>query len=344
MILKTKSVTNKCEFFIEKDGILLLPKFLAKEKLGNKYAIITDKKIEKIHGTRIMALLKKHKIKAEIFSVAAGETSKKLQTIETLAEALLKKGFDRKDAILSLGGGVVGDLAGFLASVYMRGIPYIQIPTNLLAMVDSAIGGKTGVDLPSGKNLIGTTNQPKAIFIDINFLKTLPENQIRNGLAEIIKYGVIKDKGLFKYIEKNLAKIIEKDEKALKHIIEKSVNIKAKVVEKDVHEKGERMLLNYGHTFGHAIEQMSGYKLLHGYAIAIGMVMANKMAVEKNLLSQKNSDRIKALFQAAELPVTTMFKPTMKDLSKDKKKHGNHINFILPKKIGKAIIVPVKCS
>ncbi len=333
-----KIIDDSYKVFIEQGVINKLPSLLKKINLGQKYAIITDSKTSKIHGISISKFLNKNGIKNEIFSFEAGEKSKTLKTIEELSEAMVEKGFNRKDSIIALGGGVVGDIAGFLASIYLRGIPFVQIPTTLLAMVDSAIGGKTGVDLKAGKNLIGTITQPKAVFIDINFLKTLPENQIRSGLGEIIKYGVIKDEKFFTYLEKNLSKIFAHDEKVLNYIIKKSIDIKVEVVENDEKESKNRMILNYGHTYGHALEKLSNYTLLHGYAISIGMVIANQMAVEKKLLKQKDADRIKALFEKTGLPTYSMHKPTIKDLMTDKKSDGKSINFILPTKIGNAII------
>lgn len=333
-----KEIDDSYKVFIEKGVVNKLPSLLKKLNLGQKYAIITDSKTAKIHGQTISKFLNKNGIKNEIFSFESGEKSKSLSTIESLSEAMVEKGFNRKDAIIALGGGVVGDVAGFLASIYLRGIPFVQIPTTLLAMVDSAIGGKTGVDLKSGKNLLGTITQPKAVFVDINILKTLPENQIRNGLGEIIKYGVIKDEKFFAYLEKNLAKIFTHDEKVLNYIIQKSIAIKVEVVENDEKEAKNRMILNYGHTYGHALETMSNYTLLHGYAISIGMVIANEMAVTKKLLKQKDADRIKALLEKAGLPVYSMYKPTIKNLATDKKSDGKSINFILPTKIGQVII------
>lgn len=347
--LKLRKFTNNSyKIFIQPCALKLIPKFLKEQKIGKKYAIITDKIVAKLFGKSLLNQLKNKSIKAEIIYFPEGEKSKFLSTVENLCDEMIKKGFDRKDAIIALGGGVVGDIAGFIASIYMRGIPYIQVPTTLMAMVDSAIGGKTGVDLPSGKNLIGTIYQPKAVFIDIDIIKNLPEKQIRNGLAEIIKYGVIKSKKLFKFLEQNLQNIFNKNKKTLTYIIEKSVKIKIKIVqkdEKDIKEtEGKRIILNYGHTYGHAIEKLSGFKLLHGFAISIGMVLANKMAVEKGILKQKTADRIKKLLKNAGLPVITMKKITKKDLLSDKKKEGNYIKFILPKKIGKAIVYKEKCQ
>lgn len=336
--------TNTYKVTIGSGIVGSIPAYLKKTKLGQKYAIITDSKVEKLYGLVLKRLLKNDGIACEIFSFPEGETSKNLKTVETLAKHLVGKNFDRKDAILALGGGVTGDIAGFLAGIYMRGIPYIQIPTTLLAMVDASVGGKTGVDLNEGKNLIGLFNQPKAVFIDTDYLKTLPETQIRNGLAEVIKYGIIRDKKLFIFIERNLPKILSLEPKTLNKIIEQSVKIKTRIIEKDEKESGERMLLNYGHTYGHVIEKSSGYKLPHGYAVSIGMVLANKLAVTKKILDKKSSERIKNLLIKANLPVATIKIPTLKDLKSDKKKHGNIINFILPTGIGKAIIHQGKCQ
>jgi len=336
-------IDNSYKVFIENGLAQKIPTYLKELKLGHKHAIITDSKVEKLYGNTFLRFLRKNEIECEIFSFPEGETSKNLKTIESLATQLIEKGFDRKDAIISLGGGIVGDMSGFLASIFMRGIPYVQIPTTLLAMVDSSIGGKTGVDISEGKNLLGTFHQPKIVFIDPTYLKTLSPKQIRNGLAEIIKYSIIKDDKLFKFIEDNLSKILSLEPITMNKIIEQSVKIKAKIVEKDEKEKKERMLLNYGHTFGHAIEKASGFKLLHGYAICIGMVLANKLAVQKKLLDKKSAERIKKLFIKAELPIVTMKIPTLNDLASDKKKSDKVINFILPTKIGKAIIYPEKC-
>ncbi len=337
--IKPKTKINfSHDVFIGENIIKELPKFLKEKNLGNKYAIIADNKVAKIFGEDLLKLFKKEKIHCELFTFTAGEKSKSLGTIEKLAEKMLAAGIDRRDAILALGGGVTGDLAGFLASIYMRGIPYVHLPTSLLAMVDSSVGGKTGVDLKAGKNLLGTITQPAAIFMEINYLKALPKAQIVNGMAEVIKYGVILDKKLFKYIERNLVSILECKTESLIKIIKRSVEIKASVIEKDEKEAGKRMLLNYGHTYGHAIEKLSNYKVPHGFAISIGMAMINEIAQEKGFIKKSNTERIQNLLKATGLPVTSKIKPTIKDLLTDKKKIGNEMNFIYPVKIGKAII------
>ncbi|MFA6991860.1 MAG: 3-dehydroquinate synthase [Candidatus Gracilibacteria bacterium] len=335
MELSVKLKTGNYPIFVEKNISDKIPTYLKNHKLGRKYAIITDSKLKRMYGEPFERHLKKNGIDCELFSFAEGETSKNLTTVENLAEEMIKKCYDRKDAIIALGGGVTGDMAAFLASIYMRGIPYIQIPTTLLAMVDSSIGGKTGVDLKSGKNLLGTFCQPKAIFVDLKYLKTLSLAQLRNGLAEIIKAGIIKDKKLFEFIEQNIEKILSNSENHLNKIIIQSIKIKKNVVEKDEKESNLRMILNYGHTYGHAIEKLSNYKLLHGYAVAIGMVLENRIAVQKKLLKPKTAERIKNLLIKAGLPVATMKNPGTEDIKSDKKKDGNVLTIPLPTDLGK---------
>lgn len=339
-----RKLRQSYQVLIEKGITSQIPIYLTKKKIGKKYAIITDSTTKKLFGNTFASQLRKKGIKCELFTFPKGEKSKMLLTVEKLVEEMVAKGIDRSDAVIALGGGVVGDIAGFVASIYMRGIPYIQVPTTLMAMVDSSIGGKTGVDLESGKNLVGIIAQPKVIFMDPDFLKTLPDKQIRSGLAEVIKYGVIKSKRFFNYIEKNIEKILARDEEVLTEIIHKSAQIKGKVISSDENEKGHRMILNYGHTYGHALEKMSGYRLLHGYAISIGMVIANKLAIEKGLMNKKCANRVRKLLKDAGLPTTTIKKPTNQDLLSDKKKDGDYISFVFPKRIGKAVIRKEKCQ
>ncbi len=320
-----------------------LAKELKKKKIGKKYCLITDSTVEKLYGTKLLRDLRKNGVKADMASFPAGEKHKTLESIEQLASQLSQKGFNRKDAVIALGGGVVGDVGGFLAAIYMRGIPCIQIPTTLLAMADSSVGGKTGINIPEGKNMIGTITRPKLIVTEVDFLKTLPKKHIRNGLAEIIKCAVIADKKLFKFIEQNMQKILSLDKKTLTYIIKRAVAIKSEIVKQDEKEKNLRMILNYGHSYGHALERLSDYKLLHGHAISIGMVLANKMAVEKGILKKSEAERIKNLLIAAGLPVSTMKRLPLKEIIGDKKNEGGHINFILPTSIGSVTIHKEKC-
>ena len=329
---------------VKSDVLLSIANDLKKLKNISGFAVITDSKVKSLYGGKLLWNLRHAGLKAEILSFPQGEKSKTFPTVETLSNQMVEKGFDRDSCVIALGGGVVNDLAGFVSSIYMRGIPVIQIPTTLLAMIDSSIGGKTGVNLNSGKNLIGTFHQPLAVFIDPYFLKTLPIKQIRNGLAEAIKYGIIRSRTLFNFIDKNLEKILKLDQKILKRLIENCVKIKTEIVEKDEKEKGIRQILNYGHTFGHAMEKQSNYTLLHGFAISLGMVLANRIAVEKNILKQHDSDCIKNLLKKTGLPVYTMHKPTLKDVQNDKKKHEKSINFILPTRIGEVIIHKIKIT
>jgi len=275
---------------------------------------------------------------AELFSFPNGEKSKTLSTIERIANEMVEKNFNRSSVVIALGGGVVGDIAGLVSSTFMRGIPITQVPTTLLAMIDSSIGGKTGVNLKAGKNLFGTFHQPAATFIDPHFLKTLAVKEIRSGLAEAIKYGVIRSEKLLTFIEKNIEKFIKLNLEKLEQLIRECVEIKVEIVEKDPTEKNLRQILNYGHTFGHVIEKNSNYTLLHGFAVSLGMVLANQKAVELKLLKRTDSDRIKNLLKKAGLPVYTMHKPTLKDLIHDKKTRENTIDLVLPTKIGQVKI------
>ncbi|MCK4249385.1 MAG: 3-dehydroquinate synthase, partial [Candidatus Omnitrophica bacterium] len=247
-------------------------------------------------------------------------------------------------SILSLSGGVIGDLSGFVAATYMRGIAYVQVPTTLLAQVDSSVGGKTGVNLLRGKNLVGAFYQPRLVYIDTDVLKTLSDDELKAGLAEVVKYGVIRDKKLFEYLEENIDKILKKDPAMLEHIIACSCRIKAEVVSEDEKESGLRAILNYGHTIGHAIEATSGYGMYkHGQAVAIGMVYAGRIALKLEMISQealqRQTDLLKKIGLPVELPDMDLTKITEAILL-DKKIEADKIRFILPQRIGKVIIHP----
>ncbi|MBI2135525.1 3-dehydroquinate synthase [Candidatus Woesearchaeota archaeon] len=313
----------------------------------SKYVIITDDVTGKLFGNKLLALLRKNKVNAEIVDFKAGEKSKNIETITKLCRELLRMNADRKSCIIALGGGVVGDVAGFVASIYMRGINFVQIPTTLLAMVDSSIGGKVGVDLDSGKNILGMFSQPKKVYIDIDYLETLPISELENGLAEIIKHGIIADKALFIYIEKNLCKIFMRNVAALKRIIINSVKIKKAIVEKDEKESLLRMKLNFGHTTGHAIEALSNYRIKHGMAVALGMLIESRIANKLGLLKSFDMLRINLLVRRAGLNIhDNVFRVVKKaNLNKlvllmhhDKKTFNGDIRFILPLTLGKVVI------
>jgi len=293
----------------------------------NWYCIITDENVYKPY---------KHDIPEDIDVIIkpAGEDLKKLKNIEIAAQRLTNLGLDRGSCLIALGGGVIGDFTGFLASIYMRGISYIQIPTTLLSMVDSSIGGKTGVNLPNGKNLVGTFNQPITTLIDPEFLQTLPQKELLNGVAETIKHACISDPDLFEFLEKNHKKILAKNIDTLNKLIVRSSAIKIAIVEKDEKEKGIRMLLNYGHTIGHAIEQASNYKLSHGEAVSIGIHQINLLS------GCPDTQRIKNLLKLYKLPTeipSQISRDKIKKLIRhDKKNHNGKTTFVVLDKIGKA--------
>jgi len=292
----------------------------------NRYCIITDKNLYKFYGKELKGF--------DVIIQISGEKQKSLENIEKTAEKLTKLGLDRGSCLIAFGGGVIGDFTGFLASIYMRGIPYIQIPTTLLAMVDSSIGGKTGVNLKTGKNLIGTFYNPIKRIVEPALLKTLPVKELKNGIAECIKHACIKSESLFEFLEKNHKKILTKNPDTLNKLIIQSSSIKEKITGLDRLEKNTRMLLNYGHTIGHAIEQASNYKLSHGEAISIGMHQINL------LTKSPATKRVAELLKLYGLPTeTNLDKKKIKNLMQtDKKKTGNKLRFITLEKIGSAKI------
>jgi 3-dehydroquinate synthase len=281
-----------------------------------------------------------------VLFLPSGESHKRMNSVESLAQQLATSGADRDSLLLAFGGGVLGDMTGFLAAIYMRGIRYVQIPTTFLAQVDSSIGGKTGVNLIAGKNLIGSFHHPQAVFADTNLLGTLPPAQLRAGLQESIKAGIIYDANLFRYMEQNADAILapknDPDPAVLTRIVAASVRVKADVVSKDEKESGLRMILNFGHTIGHAIEAATNYKqLLHGEAVAWGSIAALNVAVTRKTIPQKDADRItKLILHYGPLPP---FKATAEKLvvltSRDKKNRSGIRSFVLPTAIGKTEIV-----
>ncbi|MFY9746085.1 MAG: 3-dehydroquinate synthase [Acidobacteriaceae bacterium] len=277
-----------------------------------------------------------------VLFLPAGERHKRLTEVEKLADQLANAGADRSSLLIAFGGGIVGDLGGFLAAIYMRGIDYVQVPTTLLAQVDSSVGGKTGVNLASGKNLIGSFHHPRAVFADIDVLQTLPDRELRAGLFESIKAGIIRDPALFRFMEHNAAAILARDPDALERVIVASIRMKAGVVADDERESGLRMILNYGHTLGHAIEAATGFRtLLHGEAIAWGMLAALQIALARKTVGPDQAERIEKTIRAyGPLPP---FRATPAKLlaaaGRDKKNRAGTRRFILPKGIGNAIVV-----
>ncbi len=269
---------------------------------AHRYAIVTDANVGPLYAARVEAALAG--LATDVFTIPAGETHKTRDTWATVTDQMLDAGFGRDSAIIALGGGVVGDLAGFVAATFMRGIPFIQMPTSLLAMLDASIGGKTGVDTRSGKNLVGAFHQPSAVIIDPAVLATLPRNQFRSGLSEALKHGVIADRAHFNAVATLAAEHRDRlpDFRAVSALIARSVEIKSAVVARDTREAGRRKTLNFGHTLGHAIEHLSGYRLLHGEAVAIGMCLESRLAERAGVAVAGTAERIRAAVEGAGLP------------------------------------------
>ncbi len=340
-IVRVNLFANSYNIYIDQSILQKIGDILVKEKKPCRTLLITDTNIEKIYGNIVTEGLIKNQFNVRIVSLKPGEDQKTLETAITLYDACFEHKLDRHSMIVALGGGVVGDISGFVASTFMRGIPFIQIPTSLLAQVDSSIGGKVAVNHPKGKNMIGSFYQPKAVFIDTDTLSTLPAAEFVVGLVEVIKYGVIRNAELYEYIEKHLHDILQLNHAALLKIIADSCQIKTGVVEEDEKEVCLRAILNYGHTIGHAIETLTNYnKYRHGEAIAIGMLYATKIAVENGLTNNKVYERQLSLIKRLGLPLTIDLKPgdIIKTLYTDKKVISGKLRFILPKKIGEVII------
>lgn len=279
----------------------------------------------------------------EVFSFVfpAGEANKNLDTVRTLYEFLIQNRFDRKDLLVAVGGGVTGDLTGFTASTYLRGIRFLQVPTTLLAMADSSIGGKTGVDLGSYKNMVGAFYQPKAVYMDFSLLATLPEREYLSGMGEIIKHAYIRDAALLPLLRENAGRIRVQDPASLEEIVYRSCLVKQAVVERDPKEQGERALLNFGHTIGHAIERLAGFHLLHGECVALGMVAAAGISVRRGMLPEAGFEGMKELLAAYRLPVTVggLDEDAILATARlDKKMDAGQIRFILLEGIGNAVI------
>jgi 3-dehydroquinate synthase len=303
-----------------------------------RYYIVTVPKLRKLYGKYISDSFKSLKLDPYFVEMPDGERRKTLATIEAAGSRMVKLGADRNSVIVALGGGVVGDMAGFLASIYMRGIAFVQVPTTFLAQVDASVGGKTGVNLEEGKNLLGTFLQPRMVIIDPGVLRSLPEREFRSGLFEALKAGIIQDARIFEFMEQNRDKILARDPAALEWLIAESVRVKASVVSADEQEHGLRRILNLGHTIGHALEAETEYKhFFHGEAVAWGMVAAAMIAVGLQLTDTRTAQRIiGAVFSYAPLPkVDVRPKAILKRLTNDKKTVDGKVHFILPREIGK---------
>jgi 3-dehydroquinate synthase len=302
--------------------------------------VVTSAPIRKLWGETLAESLKD--FDATVFEVPDGEKYKTLKTIEDLARKMVKRGADRKSVVVAFGGGVVGDMAGFLAAIYMRGIDVVQIPTTLLAQVDASIGGKTGVDLAEGKNLVGAFHHPKVVMIDPSLLSTLSDREFRAGLYEVMKCGLIRHREMFEFMEQNRERILQRDPEVLEWLITAAVQVKADVVAADEREGDLRRILNFGHTIGHALETETGYRhFLHGEAVAWGMVAASMISAAMQKTEPETARRIISTVLAyAALPkVESRGKKILKRLSADKKTLDGVVHFILPTELGKVEIV-----
>lgn len=313
-----------------------------KAGLMDKVSIITNPVVNKLYGKNVVLNLKKTGFISSVIEIPDGEEHKNLKTVSFIYDNLISHKMERTSPIIALGGGVIGDIAGFVSATYLRGVPFVQAPTTLLAQVDSSIGGKTGVNHSMGKNLIGAFYQPKLVLIDSDVLKTLPQREIQAGLAEVIKYGVIRDKKLFAFLEKNSADILKLG-KGIDYAIRRACEIKADIVEKDETEKGLRAILNYGHTFGHAIESLTHYKeFRHGEAVAIGMVMAAGLSYKMGVCKYDVYKRIRAVIEAFGLPALSPpeidIDKFIKAMEMDKKVIEEKLRFVLVRDIGDVII------
>lgn len=315
---------------------------LQEKQFATRYGVISDEYVAGLYGESLLQSLSNAGVQGELITFPRGEESKNLQTIDSLAGKLARRGFDRSDALIALGGGVTGDVTGFLASIYMRGIPFVQVPTTLLAQVDSSVGGKTGVDIPEGKNLIGTFYQPRSVYIDTDVLETLPRDELRGGLAEVIKYGVIHDADFFAFLGSNRDAVFDLDRNVITRLIARCCEIKAWVVEQDEREGGLRRILNFGHTIGHAVEAASNFRIMHGMAVGIGMCAAGDLAVKTGCLSRQDAHEIRTMVESYGLPVSVPAELDRDAIKKylliDKKTIGGRVFYVLPEAIGKVII------
>jgi len=314
----------------------------------SKVFVVTSPTVRRHWGERLEAALRRAKLPFQVLEMNDGEPSKRIAPVEELAEQMVLGGADRKSLVLAFGGGVVGDCAGFLAAIFMRGIPFIQVPTTVVAQVDASIGGKTGVNLRTGKNLVGCFHQPKAVLVDPALLETLEEREFRSGLFESLKCGVIRDKALFEFMAKNAGKIQDRGRKALERVIVDSVRVKANVVSADERESDLRRILNFGHTVGHALEAATNYShLLHGEAVGWGMKAASDIAREVRFCSPQTDEMIQSAvgLYGPLPPVTVAAGEVIGLLKSDKKTVAGAVHFVLPQRIGKVAItgdVPVE--
>lgn len=338
--VKTPSKTEY-EILIRNGFSELADELLALGSMDKKLAIITDSTVEELYVKEVSAVLSSCCSSLHIFSFPAGEASKNLNTVQDAYRFLIENHFDRKDMLLALGGGVVGDLTGYTAATYLRGIDFVQIPTTLLSQVDSSIGGKTGVDFDQYKNMVGAFHMPRLVYMNLATLQSLDERQYASGMAEILKHGLIRNAGYYEWLINHFQEINDREPEILEEMVYESCQIKKNVVEKDPTEKGERALLNFGHTLGHAIEKQKNFSMLHGECVALGCVAAAYISLKRELLSPEEYYEIRDMFVPFGLPISlepTDAQEILRYTKSDKKMEHGKIKFILLKKIGKAFI------
>ena len=305
---------------------------------AHRYAVVTDDRVAELYAIRLSRMLHAAGYRADVFAFERGEERKTRETWALVSDAMLEAGIGRDAAVIAFGGGVPGDLGGFVAATYMRGLPLVQVPTTLLSMIDASVGGKTGVDAPAGKNLVGAFHQPHCVLIDPDLLQTLPEEHLRSGLAEAVKHGAIADPEYLAWIEASAAELLAGDPEALTRLIVRSVEIKAEVVAGDEKEQGPRKLLNFGHTLGHAVEALSGYTLLHGEAVAIGMVEEARVGERAGVTAAGTAARLRAVLQRLGLPTSLPFEMNAEEVialtRTDKKAREGRVEYALIEGIG----------
>ncbi len=340
--LRYTTPKKSCEIFVGVDLLNFLANDLKKNPLGNHLGIITDTNVERILGNRLHRYLIDSNLRTEMYAVGPGEGFKRWETAKSIFEWMVGSGFDRQSALLALGGGVVGDLTGFVASLYMRSIPYAQIPTTLLAQVDSSVGGKTAIDLGERKNLLGTFHQPERVYVDLSLLTTLPQAQMQNGLAEVLKSAIIRDRPFFEFLEDHHDAVLSGEPDVLERLVTRSLGIKSAIVMEDEKDRGLRKILNFGHTVGHAIESYTDYRVPHGRAVSVGISAEAAIAVGMGLLRVEEMKRILRLLDHFGLPTRI---PNDYDrerlvvlLHSDKKTEEGRISMVLPTAIGTASI------
>lgn len=312
---------------------------LGERPLGHSIVLVADSNVAPLYAVPLKERLQKGSVEIHLLTFPAGEAHKTRETKGALEDQLLALGVGRDATIVAIGGGVTGDLAGFTAATWHRGIPVIQVPTTLLAMADAALGGKTGVDLVGGKNLVGAFHQPLAIYADVSTLETLPDAEFRAGFSEVIKSAVIADLDFFRWLEDSVGSLLQRDSEALEQAVTRCLRIKSRVVSRDERDEGRRAILNFGHTVAHALEAVSGYRISHGHAVGVGMVVEARLAVETTGFPQAHAKRLEGLVDTFGLPVVWPKEASPREVvaaaRKDKKARAGEMRFALPRRLGR---------